>query len=72
MANAVGRGWRKPRVRIIPEASGARFRVDDDDNPELWLEVRVSNAELRELLGEGEQLGDDEHWERENPNACAD
>lgn len=72
MADVNGRGLRKPRVQIITTDSGARFRVDDDANPEFWLEVWCSKEELRRVLADINRDADDDHWERVNENQCPD
>lgn len=46
MAEVKGRLIRKPVVQIKPSADGVLIRVDDDANPEFWLEVRLTEVEV--------------------------
>jgi len=45
-----GRGLRKPVVQLQPGHRGLVIRVDDDDNPEFWLELCISETRLLRAL----------------------
>lgn len=72
MANATGRGLKKPRIKGTWNGDRLLIRIDDDDNPEFWFQLALTYNEVRALAdGQSLNAGDD-HWERENPNACPD
>ena len=48
--DVAGRGLGRIRVSITHAPAGALIRLDDDDHPEWWLEIRPSIQELEDLL----------------------
>jgi hypothetical protein len=37
-----GRNWKRPVVRVRADGDGFTLLVDDAENPELWLQVFIS------------------------------
>lgn len=45
-----GRGLGHGRVALTPCVGNLLIRVDDDDNAEFWVEVRLRETELLRML----------------------
>lgn len=48
--NVIGRGLKEPRLTIDVLPDVTVLRVDDNANPEFWLEVQLTPRALVELL----------------------
>jgi len=42
-----GRGLRAPVLDVVNGGAGVTLRVDDDEQPEFWLEIKVPTDVLR-------------------------
>ena len=58
-----GRKLTKPRYKFTHYPKQSCLRIDDDGNPEFWLEVWFDNADLHEILDDADstvEIGEDQ------------
>lgn len=67
MPEVRGRGRRRPYAEVRIEARSLLIRVDDADDPEFWIEIKLESWELCNLYREMRQK-----WIAEVMDACPD